>query len=396
MTGSAIVDLVAAILVVGSFAAGWRRGVLASVFIAVGSVAGLIVGLLAAAYTLDLFSGRGLRVIIFLAVVVFFVGLGNLAGSAIGDALRGAQRWRPMRALDSVAGALLQALAMSLALWLVSIPLVSALPEQQSAALRDSRVLRGIDAATPDAWAQLPAKAAALLHDTGLPPLVSPLSADAKREVDAPDESVVTGDLVDRVRPSVVHVVGDSETCHHRLMGSGFVIADGYVLTNAHVVAGTQLVNLDTVLGVKHADVVLYDPEVDIAVLHAPELGLPELTWAPRELKSGDDAVVMGFPESGPFEADAVRVRTQLELSGPDIYATGRVERGAYTVRGDIRQGNSGGPMFTPEGQVAGMIFGTDVDVADTGYALTGTQLREVIGDVERLTDPVDTQTCAV
>ena len=257
-------------------------------------------------------------------------------------------------------------------------------------------MLRGIDAATPDAWAQLPAKAAALLHDTGLPPLVSPLSADAKREVDAPDESVVTGDLVDRVRPSVVHVVGDSETCHHRLMGSGFVIAHGYVLTNAHVVAGTQLVNLDTVLGVKHADVVLYDPEVDIAVLHAPELGLPELTWAPRELKSGDDAVVMGFPESGPFEADAVRVRTQLELSGPDIYATGRVERGAYTIRGDIRQGNSGGPMFTPEGQVAGMIFGTDVDVADTGYALTGTQLREVIGDVERLTDPVDTQTCAV
>ena len=146
----------------------------------------------------------------------------------------------------------------------------------------------------------------------------------------------------------------------------------------------------------KHADVVLYDPEVDIAVLHAPELGLPELTWSPRELKSGDDAVVMGFPESGPFEADAVRVRTQLELSGPDIYATGRVERGAYTIRGDIRQGNSGGPMFTPEGQVAGMIFGTDVDVADTGYALTGTQLREVIGDVERLTDPVDTQTCAV
>ena len=301
-----------------------------------------------------------------------------------------------MRALDSVAGSLLQALAMSLALWLVSIPLVSALPEQQSAALRDSRVLRGIDAATPDAWTQLPAKAATLLHDTGLPPLVSPLSADAKREVDAPDESVVTGDLVDRVRPSVVHVVGDSETCHHRLMGSGFVIADGYVLTNAHVVAGTQLVNLDTVLGVKHADVVLYDPEVDIAVLHTPELGLPELTWAPRELKSGDDAVVMGFPESGPFEADAVRVRTQLELSGPDIYATGRVERGAYTIRGDIRQGNSGGPMFTPEGQVAGMIFGTDVDVADTGYALTGTQLREVIGDVERLTDPVDTQTCAV
>ena len=52
--------------------------------------------------------------------------------------------------------------------------------------------------------------------------------------------------------------------------------------------------------------------------------------------------------------------------------------------------------QFTPEGQVAGMIFGTDVDVADTGYALTGTQLREVIGDVERLTDPVDTQTCAV
>ena len=155
--------------------------------------------------------------------------------------------------------------------------------------------------------------------------------------------------------------------------GSGFLFTpDGFALTNAHVVAGTQSVSLDTVVGVKPADVVFYDPEVDIAVLHATSLGLPELRWAERELRHGSDAVVMGYPDSGPFAATAARVRSKLEISGPDIYTTGRIERSAYTIRGDVRQGNSGGPLLDTEGQVAGMIFGTATDVDETGYALTG------------------------
>lgn len=399
MTGHVIVDVVAAVLILAAVVNGWRQGLIAAVFTALGSVAGLVAGYFAALFAVNSVDGQGMRTIVFLSVVMVFVGLGNLAGSYAGDTLRPSARWAPVRAVDAVAGAALQALAASLALWIISVPLISGLPEQPSEALRQSRVLSLIDARVPESFVQLPAKMASLLHETGMPPLVSPFRTDAANEVDAPDPEIVTEHLVTATRPSVVHVVGDSQTCHHRLMGSGFVIAEDYVLTNAHVVAGTQSVSLDTVVGVKPADVVLYDPEVDIALLHATELGLPELDWAERELRHGSDAVVMGFPDSGPFAATAARVRSKLELSGPDIYTTGRIERGAYTIRGDVRQGNSGGPLLDTDGQVAGMIFGTATDVEETGYALTAEQIRERVGEVDQLsalTEPVDTRSCVV
>jgi S1-C subfamily serine protease len=199
---------------------------------------------------------------------------------------------------------------------------------------------------------------------------------------------------VEELRPAVVHIQGDADECRRRLMGSGFVTAPDYVVTNAHVVAGTQTVRLDTVLGVHEATVVYYNPGVDLAVLHAPGLGLPALPWAGTPAATGDDAIVMGFPESGPFEAAPARIRDELLIAGPDIYASGRVEREAYTVRGSIRQGNSGGPLVDTEGRVLGVVFGASVDQTDTGYVVTADEAQRQIGDVTALAGPVDTQGC--
>ena len=102
----------------------------------------------------------------------------------------------------------------------------------------------------------------------------------------------------------------------------------------------------------------------------------------------------MGYPRSGPFEAAPARIRGRLNISGPDIYAAGRVERQAYTVRGSIRQGNSGGPLLDTHGDVAGMIFGASIDSTETGYALTAEQVRQRVGDVRKLRGSVDTQAC--
>ena len=278
-------------------------------------------------------------------------------------------------------------------LWFISIPLAASVPGEIGDGIRSSRVFGAIDAAAPEAASKLPVRFAALLDESGLPPLVSPFSPGGA-QVAAPDGSAVEPEVVEKLRPSVVHVMGDAETCRRRLMGTGFVIEDGYVLTNAHVVAGTERVALDTVVGVKPAQVVLFDPDTDIAVLRADELGLPELRWAEGELAVGDDAVVMGHPRSGPFEAAPVRIRGKLEIAGPDIYTTGRVEREAYTIRGNIRQGNSGGPLLTPSGEVAGMIFGASLDTSETGYALTAHQVQQRVGDVRSLTRPADTQAC--
>ncbi|WJY67133.1 MarP family serine protease [Corynebacterium auris] len=393
MTAQIVVDVVIVLIILAAFVSGWRRGAVAAVLSVLGIVAGLIIGLALAPFVVELAEARFLRVVLLIAVIVFFAGLGSAVGGVAGSHVRDRARFKSTQTLDSVVGALFQALALSLVLWFVSVPLATVLPGPLGAGVRESRALAVIDRLVPPGAENLPARFAALLDDSGLSPLVSPF-ATTGAPVPAPDPAAVDPAVVERARPSVIHVIGDAETCGRHLMGSGFVAAADYVITNAHVVAGTTGVQLDTVLGVKEADVVFYDPGADIAVLHSPGLGLRELPIAAEALSTGDDAVVMGFPRSGPFEAAPARIRGTLTIAGPDIYATGRVEREAYTLRGNIRQGNSGGPVLTTGGEVVGVVFGASADSSQTGYALTARQVLDKVGDVRELDSVVDTGEC--
>ncbi|WP_342318882.1 MarP family serine protease [Corynebacterium mayonis] len=394
MTANLIVDLVLIALLPLLFISGWRQGAITAVFSAVGLCAGLVIGLAISPLLVGLGETQGLRLVLLFAVIVFFSGVGYTVGGLIGVSLRDRAKSRSTLRVDSVVGAAFQTVACVFVIWFVSVPLAVSLPGVAGEALRESRVLAAIDRAVPAGADTLPARFAALLDDSGLPPLVSPFHPPGDAAVDAPNPAAIDPAMVERVRPSIVHVMGDAEVCSRLLMGSGFVTAPDYVITNAHVVAGTEEVELDTVLGVKEAEVVHYDPAADLAVLHAPGLNLEPLPFAAEQLRPGGDAVVMGFPQSGPFTASAARVRQMLTISGPDIYATGRVDREAYTLRGEIVQGNSGGPVLTPAGEVAGVIFGASVQSSGTGYALTAREVRNRLGGATNKTVPADTRQC--
>lgn len=393
MTAALIVDLALVLLFASALVGGWRQGAFSAGFAALGVAAGLIVGLGVAGLLVRVSDSTSMRVLLLLATVVLFVGAGNIVGAMAGSALRERLRSRSTQRWDSVVGSLLQLLMAVVVVWIVAVPVAANVGGPLGSAIRGSRVLSAIDSVVPEWGNRAPEHIARLIDVTGLPPLVSPFQGGGA-EVEEPDPGIVDQGVVDAVRPSVVHVLGDAESCRRRLSGSGFVSAPDYVVTNAHVVAGTDAVELDTVLGLKQATVVLYDPEVDIAVLHVPNLGLEPMRSAPGSARSGDSAMVMGFPENGPFTVSPVRVRERLNISGPDIYATGRTEREAFTLRGTIRQGNSGGPLVSGAGEVLGVVFGTAVDGSDTGYALTVRQMDEVVGDYVGLTEPVDTRSC--
>ena len=392
---SLAVDILIVIAVLLAVRVGWRQGALAAVLAAVGIIAGLVLGTVVAPLVMRLTEQAAVRFLLAVGVLILLVGLGQLVGTSLGMALRDRMRTRSGQRVDSSIGAVFQAAAAIVVIWLVSLPLASNLGGQPGQALRESRVLSSLNAVAPSRLAALPNGLAALLNESGLPPLVSPWErSGAEVEVDAPAVNIGDPKLAERVRPAVIHVLGDAEACSRRLMGSGFVTEPDYVITNAHVVAGTDKVRLDTVLGLKEADVVYYNSDVDIAVLHSPGLGLDPLPWAEQTAATGDDAIVLGFPQSGPFTAEPARVRDRLTIAGPDIYSTGRVERDAYTVRGSIRQGNSGGPMINPEGQVLGVVFGASVEDSDTGYALTADEVRGHVGDVTQLVDAIPTGSC--
>ena len=118
------------------------------------------------------------------------------------------------------------------------------------------------------------------------------------------------------------------------------------------------------------ASVVLYDPDLDIAVLALPDTGTPHLALD-TEAEPGDNVAVLGYPEDGPYDVESGRIRAEQRLRSPDIYGEGTVIRQVFSLRALIRPGNSGGPIVTSAGDVAGMVFAASVSDHDTGYALT-------------------------
>ena len=139
----------------------------------------------------------------------------------------------------------------------------------------------------------------------------------------------------------------------------------------------------------------VFDPKRDIAVLDVPELTAAPLAFL-DDGKSGDSALVVGYPQDGPFHVDPARIREQITATGADIYSNGNVRREVFSLYAQVQQGNSGGPLLSTDGRVLGVVFAKSLEDKNTGYALTA---REVASDAQNgaSTDaPVNTQACAI
>ncbi|WP_291083837.1 MarP family serine protease, partial [Dietzia sp. UBA5065] len=375
MTGSQWLDFALYALAAAAAISGWINGAAASGFALLGVGIGATSGLLVAPHLVREIDAPVGRLVAGLAIIAVMVIVGQVAGVTIGRAARRYISGTGAKLLDSTVGAVFQAAAVLLVAWLVAVPIAAQEGPGPGKAVRGSSVLAKIDDVAPEQLQKIPAAFTAMLGTTGFPDILGPFGTTPMQEVAPPDPVLAGSEVVARVEPSVLKILGRAESCSRALEGSGFVAAPGLVMTNAHVVAGTGSVRV--VVGDEEldADVVVYDPRVDIAVLRVPGLEAPVLPFAERRSRTGDDAVVVGFPGNGPFRADSARIRERVTLRGPDIYREQTVEREVYILRGTVREGNSGGPLITPEGEVVGVVFGAAMDAADTGYALTVEQV---------------------
>jgi len=227
---------------------------------------------------------------------------------------------------------------------------------------------------------------------TFFPRYLEPFAPERIVAVRAGDPRMLTDPDVLAAEPSVVKVRG-TNGCGAGVEGTGFFYAPGRLMTNAHVVAGVTRPEVEVGGSSVTASVVHYDPRLDIAVLSLPDAGSPPLAFD-TEVVPRDPVAVLGYPEDGPYDVESGRVRSEQRLRSPDIYGDGTVIRQVFSLRGLIRPGNSGGPIVTSAGDVAGMVFAASVSDPDTGYALTAEQLAESAATGLTATAPVDTGTC--
>ncbi len=394
-----LIDLIVVLVVVAAAVSGFRQGLITAMFTLVTAISGAIVAMQVAPWLMQQVDDSTARTAIGIACVVVGVGLGEVAGATVGRAISRRISWRPAQAVDRTLGLFGYACAVLVVIWLIAVPLASVPIPWLSSAIRGSAVLTKVDEVMPDRVQGVSTRLRELFDSSGFPAILDPLTPTPNTAVDPPDPAAGTTPAVAAAAQSVLKVRSVANSCARRMEGTGFVIGASptggrKVLTNAHVVAGSDRAAVESDGGSLTATVVLYDPERDLAVLDVPDLAAPPLKFAPSAAEPGADAVVAGYPLDGPYTVTPARVRAAIALRGPDIYSTSTVVRDVYTLRAQVRPGNSGGPLLAPDGLVLGVIFGAAIDETDVGFALTAAEAAPVVE--AGLTDdsPASTESC--
>jgi S1-C subfamily serine protease len=397
-----VLDILLLVAAVWFAVVGYRQGFVVGIL----SVIGFLGGGLVAVYTLpviwDAVTGNAdvgtTAAVVAVVVVIVCASVGQALTTHLGNKLRRYITWSPARALDATGGALVNVVAMLLVAWLIGSALAGTTLPTLGKEVRGSKVLLGVSRALPaqaDTWF---ADFSSVLAQNGFPQVFSPFANEPIKDVQPPDPALANSPVAVRAQRSIVKVTGTAESCGKVLEGTGFVFANRRVMTNAHVVGG---VDSPTVQiggeGRKYdAKVVLYDWKRDIAVLDVPDLKANALRFSAKDAAGGDGAIVAGFPENGSYDVRAARVRGRISANGPDIYHHGTVRRDVYSLYTTVRQGNSGGPLLTPDGRVYGVVFAKSLDDAETGYALTADEIQPDIRQGRTANEQVGADSCAL
>lgn len=385
-------DVVLLVLLGLSAWGGYRRGALLQVAGLIGLGLGFAVGVWAAPRVAELVRSTPVKAAVALGTVLLLGALGDAFGSLVGIQIRrrahGARFGTRFKSADSVGGAALSAAALVLTIWFLGVNLAAGPFPTIARAMERSFLVRAVDAALPPP-PSLTTELENVLDVIGFPDVFSGLPPPPSEPV-APPPSGLARQAAEEARESVVRIQGPA--CNQILQGTGFVVGDDLVLTNAHVVAGSSP-RVEWERRTYEADVVVFDHDLDVAVLRVDGLDAPSLGLRRDEVDRGAGGAVVGFPHGRYAELGAA-ARRALNARGRNIYGDDEVFRRIYELQVHVEPGNSGGPFVLPDGDVAGLIFGASVSNDDLGYAIISPTLEPIVADAEHLTRPVDTGPC--
>jgi S1-C subfamily serine protease len=381
------------LLVVLYALSGYWQGFVAGAFATIGLIAGGLIGIWLVPLLLGDAEPSMWVSLGALFVVLIAASMGQALFQYAGTRARNRIRWQPVRSLDAVGGSVLSVVAVLVISWMLGVAISGSRIPGLSPMVRDSKVLLAVNDVMP-AGAQSALRGFDdVVGASVFPRYLEPFAPERIVAVPPASGKVVRDPDVQNAERAVFKVRGDN-VCGQGVEGTGFLYAPHRLLTNAHVVAGVRhpavLVGTDNVV----ATVVYYDPRTDVAILAVPSLAGPTLAFD-RDGEAREVGAILGYPQDGPFQADPARIRSQQRLRSPDIYGNGTVTRDVFSVRGEIRPGNSGGPLVSTQGKVLGVVFAASVSSSDTGYALTADQVADAAAEGADDTAAVSTGGCA-
>lgn len=388
-------DLIAVLLVVVAFILGFRSGAIPQIGGLFGAVAGGAAAILLLPALAEPLAqvDPTIRPWLVLGGLVAAVGLGESVGAAIGRRVLRRLGHGLVSKADRVGGATFGAVQALLIVWLTGGLLAEGPLPRFAEIAGGSTIVRTMSTVLPPPT-ELAVELRTWLDASGLPDVFigwEPLPAPpVERLGDAAAEAIAAGAVASTLKIAAA-------TCGLSSLGTGFVVRSDYVLTNAHVVAGaiSRGIRVATPDGRLLDGVpVLFDPELDVALLHVNGLGLRALPLASSDPGRGSVGATLGYPNGGPLTILAAAVAGRYPAIGYDIYGEGQVRRDILELRAAIERGDSGGPLVLSDGTVGGVVFAEARTNPDVGYALSSTEVARAIGAGFGLTAAVDTGAC--
>jgi S1-C subfamily serine protease len=388
-------DLIAILLVIAALILGARSGAIPQIGGLLGAVAGGAAVVLLLPTLADPLSqvDPAVRPWLVLGSLIGAVGLGESMGAAIGRRVLRALGNGMLSRADRIAGATLGMVQALLIVWLTGGLLAEGPLPRFAEAAGSSTVVRTMSTVLPPPT-EFAVELRTWLDASGLPDVFigfEPLPAPpVERPGDVAAETIAAG-----AEASTLKVA--AATCGLSSLGTGFVVRSDYVLTNAHVVAGatSKGIRVATLDGrLLDAVVVLFDPALDVALLHVGSLGLRALPLATSDPDRGSVGATLGYPNGGRLTVLAAAVAGRYPATGRDIYGENQVRREIIELRAAIEQGDSGGPLMLSDGTVGGVVFAEARTNPDVGYALSPTAVARAIASGFGRAAAVDTGAC--
>jgi S1-C subfamily serine protease len=388
-----VLDWFLVVLVLAYAVSGYWQGFIAGAF----ATGGLLLGGLAGIWLAPKLLGDAQPALWVSLAALFVVLVCASFGQAIlqyaGAKIRSTITWQPARALDAIGGAALSMAAVLVVAWALGVAVSGAKLPWASREVRDSAVLQRVNGVMPANAVEALNSFNDVVGSSFFPRYLEPFAQERIINVGPPPGRVARDPDVQRAQQSVFKIRGQN-SCDRGVEGSGFLYAPGRVMTNAHVVAGVDKPVVLVGENEKPARVVYYNSKTDVAVLAVDGLSGPYLRFD-RHGQSREAAAVLGYPQDGPYNVQAARIRGEQRLRSPDIYGNGTVVREVFSLRALVRPGNSGGPLVSTSGRVLGLIFAASVTDGETGYALTATQVSDAAAAGLTHTGTVGTGGCA-
>lgn len=366
----------------------YKLGFVQGLFSFVGLVLGIGIGILIAPWVMGQFTAPVVKFIVMLLTIGVTTTLLAGLGEHLGHKLHIKLLETKLTKANAIAGSIFSIFIVLGMIWITAGMLNNSPYKNLNKQIQNSFVIQNLNSRLP-ATPPIISRLSNLFNPLDFPQVFVGSPPKLSTPV-APAGSVTVQSAVAAAGESTVRI--EATGCGDISVGSGFIVNDELVMTNAHVVAGANSVEAVDTSGRHRAEVMYFDPSTDIAILKTNKLHGKSLNISSQTYQRGQEVVVLGFPGGGEFHAEPAGVMRLLEARGLDIYGEHQIDRDVYELRANVVQGNSGGPVVLADGTVIGMIFASAQNESGFGYALTSPELNDALRRVDQ--DKVSTQRC--